>query len=176
MWKVTVAAIAGLTLLAAAASAQNVSVDYDRTANFAQYKTYAWARGTELADPLNHSRVVRAVDSALAAKGLRPAGPDADADMLVAYHASFDTNLQISGSAYGMGPFGIGGDRWGTATVERVQVGTLVVDLTDARTHALVWRGMASSDVNPGDSAAAREKKINKATAKLFRNFPPAPR
>ena len=43
-------------------------------------------------------------------------------------------------------------------------------------THAIVWRGRASSDVRPSDSVETREKKINKATAKMFKNFPPVPR
>jgi hypothetical protein len=30
----------------------------------------AWTRGTELADELNHARIVRTVDGRLAAKGL----------------------------------------------------------------------------------------------------------
>jgi hypothetical protein len=158
------------------AMAQSVSYDYDRAANFSKYKTYAWTRGTELPDELNHTRVVRAIDAALAARGVARVVAADDPDVLVAYHASFDTNLQISGATYGLGPLGLGPDRWGSATVQPVQVGTLVVDITDARTQAIVWRGRASSDVRPSDSVEMREKKINKAAAKMFRNFPPGPR
>src|SRR4029453_437336 len=99
-----------LTLLATMALAQSVTYDYDRAADFSKYKTYAWTRGTELADPLNHARIVRAIDDALGAKGLARVESSASPDVLVAYHASFDRNLEITGSAHGGGPFGLGGD------------------------------------------------------------------
>ena len=165
-----------LILFGTMAMAQSVSSDYDRAANFTKYKTYAWTRGTELPDDLNHTRVVRAIDAALAGKGVARVDAADNPDVLVAYHASFDTNLEISGATYGLGPLGFGADRWGSATVQPVQVGTLVVDITDARTHAVVWRGRASSDARPSDNGETREKKINKATAKMFKHFPPTSR
>ena len=78
-----------LTLLGSIALAQSVTYDFDRAANFSSYKTYAWTRGTELTDELNHARVVRAIDAALGAKGLARVEPSASPDVRVAYHASF---------------------------------------------------------------------------------------
>ena len=157
------------------ALAQSVTYDYDRAANFSNYKTYAWTRGTELTDDLNHARVVRAIEGALLAKGLARVEPSANPDVLVAYHASFDKKLEITGTAHGSGPFGLG-DRWGSARVQPVLVGTLVVDISDARTSALVWRSLASSDIRPNDKPETREKKITKATEKMFKNYPPQSR
>jgi hypothetical protein len=164
-----------LTLLATIAAAQSVAYDYDRAANFAAYQTYAWTRGTELSDELNHARVVRAIDAGLAAKGLTRVERDANPDVLVAYHASFERNLEITGLSGGWGPFGLGGDHWGTARVQPIFVGTLVVDISDARTNAIVWRSLASSDVRPTDKPEQRDKKIGKATEKMFKNYPPKP-
>ena len=65
----------GLMLLATMALAQTISFDYDRGANFSSYQTYAWTRGTELTDELNHARVVRAIEGRLATKGLRQVEP-----------------------------------------------------------------------------------------------------
>jgi Domain of unknown function (DUF4136) len=169
----TFAASVWLSLLGTIALAQSVSYDYDRAANFSSYKTYAWTRGTELTDDLNHARVVRAIDAALVTKGLARVEPSANPDVLVAYHASFDKNLEITGSAHGWGPFDLGGDRWGSARVQPVLVGTLVVDISDARTNASVWRSLASSDIRPTDKPQSRDKKIAKATEKMFRNYPP---
>jgi hypothetical protein len=162
-----------LTLVATVALAQNVTYDYDRAANFADYRSYAWSRGTELADELNHTRVVRAIDAALVGKGLVRVETSANPDVLVAYHASFEKNLEITGSAHGWGPIGLGGDRFGSARVQPVVVGTLVVDISDARTNAIVWRSLASSDIRPTDKPETRDKKIAKATEKMFKNFPP---
>jgi hypothetical protein len=167
----TLATCVWLTLLGTMALAQSVTYDYDRAANSSNYMTYAWTRGTELADDLNHVRVVRAIDAALAAKGLARVEPAGNPDVLVAYHASFHKNLEITGSVHGWGPFGLGGDRFGSAGVQPVLVGTLVVDISDARTNAIVWRSLASSDIRPTDKQS-RDKKIAKATQKMFKNYP----
>jgi Domain of unknown function (DUF4136) len=92
-----------LTLVGTMALAQSVTYDYDRAANFSKYRTYAWTRGTELTDELNHARVVRAIDAALVGKGLLRVETSATPDVLVAYHASFDKNLEITGSTQGWG-------------------------------------------------------------------------
>jgi hypothetical protein len=109
----------------------------------------------------------------LAEKGLARVEPGGSPDVLVAYHASFDRNLRIDGFSTGWGPFGLGPDRSGSATVQPILVGTLVVDIRDARTRALVWRGMASGDIKPSDKPEQRDKKMSNATAKMFRNYPP---
>ena len=163
-----------LTLLGTIGLAQRVSYDYDRAVKFSTYKTYAWTRGTELTDELNHARVVRAIDAALVAKGLVQVEATANPDVLVAYHASFEKNLEITGWSQGLGTFGLG-DPWGLARVQPVLIGTLVVDISDARTSAIVWRSLASSDIRPTDKPESRDKKIVKATEKMFKNYPPKP-
>jgi Domain of unknown function (DUF4136) len=169
------ATAAWLTLLGSIALAQSVTYDYDRAANFSKYRTYAWTRGNELTEELTHASVVRAIDAVLVTKGLARVEPSANPDVLVAYHASFDKNLEISGSVYGLGPFGLGGDRSGSARVQPVLVGTLVVDMSDARTSAIVWRSLATSDIRPGDKPESRDRKIAKAAEKMFKNYPPKP-
>ena len=159
--------------LAATARAQTVAYDYDSTANFASYKTYAWTRGTELTDALNHARVVRAIDAALAAKGLARVEPNANPDVLVAYHARFEQDLEISGAAHGGGPFGLGADRWGSARIQPLLVGLLLVDISNAQTGAIVFRSFASSDVRLTDKPESRDKKITAAAKKMFQNYPP---
>jgi hypothetical protein len=155
------------------ALAQSVTYDFDRSANFAGFKTYAWVRGTNLADELNHKRVMRAVEAQLGAHGLAKAESGANADVLVAYHASFDKNLQINGFSSGFGGYRFGGMRSGTATVDEIVVGTLIVDLVDAKSKTIVWRGTATKEVDTRASAEKRDKNINRAAEKLFKNYPP---
>src|SRR5687768_18017722 len=57
-------------LLGTVAFAQSVTYDFDRSADFSRYRTYAWVPGTNVDDELNHNRIVRAVEAQLAAKGL----------------------------------------------------------------------------------------------------------
>ena len=61
----------------------------------------------------------------------------------------------------------------GTARAEQVVVGTLVVELIDAKTGSTIWRGIATRDVDVQASPGKREKNINKAAEKLFKHYPP---
>ena len=166
---------AGVALLGTIAVAQTVTYDFDRGANFGKYRTYAWTRGTELADQLNHARVVRSIETQLGTKGLSKVEASGAPDLLLAYHTSFDKNLQINAWSSGYGPARFGGFRSGTATTHEIVTGTLVVDLLDAATKRIVWRGLASGELDPSAKPDKREKNINKATAKLFKHYPPKP-
>jgi hypothetical protein len=166
-------ATASLALLGTVAFAQNVTYDYDRGADFSKFKTYAWVRGTSVNDELNHKRIVRAVDTQMASRGFAKSESATDADVLVAYHASFDKNLQINGFSSGWGGYRFGGNRTGMATVDQILVGTLAIDIVDAKTKTIVWRGTATKEVDVNASADKREKNINRAAEKLFNNYPP---
>lgn len=169
----TVVTAASLALLGTVAMAQSVNYDFDRSANFTRFKTYSWVRGTPLADPLNHARVVRAIESQLAAKGLSKV--ETAADVLVAYHASFDRNLQINGLSSGWAGPAFGGTRSGSASTQEIVTGTIAIDMSDATSNTVVWRGLASANVDPGAKPEKREKNINKAAEKVFKNYPPKP-
>jgi hypothetical protein len=159
--------------LGAVGAAQQVSVDFDRSADFSKFRTFAWTTGTPVPDALNHKRIVLAIEQQLTGKGLVKAAVQTPSDLLVAYHASFDRDLKITGwGSGGYGPF-LGASRSMSARAQQVVVGTLVVDLTDASAGSIVWRGMAASDLNPAASAERRDKSVNKAVAKLFKNYPP---
>ena len=144
-----------IVFAATAALAQTVSYDYDRAATFSQYKTYAWTRGSELTDA-NHERLVRAVDAALVKKGLARVEWTAGPDVLVAYHANFE----------------IEGHELGT---QRILVGTLVIDIADARTRKTVWQSRFTSDVRLSASPESRGKRIANATERMFKDYPPKP-
>lgn len=153
--------------------AQNVTYDFDRATNFQGFKTYAWTSGTELEDPLNHARVVNAIESQMAAKGFTKVDRAGHPDVLVSYHASFDRNLEINGFSSGWGAPRFGGSRNGRATVDEIVVGTIVVDMRNAQTNQLVWRGTASREVDVKANPEKREKNIRKAAERLFKHYPP---
>ena len=161
--------MAGLMLLARGAAAQDVNYDYDRNANFSSYRTYAWAGGTNLADDLNHARIVAAVDGQLAAKGLARVDSTAGPDVLVVYQVGLHQDLEVSGYDNRWTP-PLGGPSW--ARLERVPVGTLAVGIIDAKTRSMAWRAAASKDLDPGASPEKREKNISKAVEKMFRHYP----
>ena len=164
-----------LTLLGTVALGQKAAHDYNREVDFSKYRRYGWTRGTELTGELNRAPVVRGVDAALVAKGLTRVDPDTLPDILVAYRVSFEKDLEFNGLSDGWGPPGLGGDQWVSARMHPILVGTVVVNITDARTGAVVWRGLATTEVRPTDMPQARDKKIARAVEKMFRNYPPKP-
>jgi hypothetical protein len=155
-----------LALSAMVAIAQTVKVDYDREVDFAKFTTYAWQEDRSGANPLVDKRIVNAIDAQLAAKGWTRV--DAPANALVTYHAAIDGRRQLN--AWGRGP------RWsgmGTITEEMIYTGQIVVDISDAASGQLIWRGVASDTAS--DKTDKNEKRMNEAIAKLFKQFPPAP-
>jgi len=161
----------GLALLASTAKAQDVSYDYNRSTDFSRLKTYAWAPGTNLKDELNHRRIVEAIEAQLAMKGFTRVESSAAADVLVAYHTGFNTNLQINTFGTGWGGYRL--SRTGSARVEEIVIGTLAVVMVDGKSRDLLWRGIASREVDVDASPEKRDKNINKAVEKLFRKYPP---
>lgn len=159
------------------AQAQKVNTDYDKAANFSSYHTYAWAKGTPVPNQLMDDRVISAIDSQLAAKGLSKASDPEKADMLVSYHAAIGHETQLNttdmGGWGGWGGYrgygGMGG--MSTTTVSNIPTGQLIVLLGDAKTHKVIWRGTASDTLS--DKPEKNAQKIDKATAKMFKKYPP---
>jgi hypothetical protein len=167
-----------LMSLGVAGFAQQVQFDYDRSANFGAYKTYQWVdyKPVDVGDQLLDQDIKRAVDAQLAARGLRRV--ESDGDLLVGYQAGISQEKQFNGTGWGGGPFGWGGGPWGgwssgTVTSSTIDVGKLVVGLFDPATNHLVWRGSASKTLNLSKDADKNYRTLEKAMAKLFRNYPP---
>jgi Domain of unknown function (DUF4136) len=65
--------LAGLLCFGAAALAQDVQFDYDRSANFSSYRTYHWvdSKTGRAPNQLTDQNIKRAIDEQLAVKGLQ---------------------------------------------------------------------------------------------------------
>jgi uncharacterized protein DUF4136 len=164
--------IASLMLLTTIALAKDATYDFDRTVTFSKYKTYAWTAGTSVGDQLNDKRIVNAIDSQLASKGLKKVTDTANPNMLVAYHASFDKEIEINATSTVWGPLRLG-VRTGSARTTQIVVGTLVLDMMDPATKIVIWRGTASRELDPKASPDKRDKNISRAAGKLLENYPP---
>ena len=162
-------------VLPVAAAAQKTSYDYDKTAPFARYRTYAFKDGTSTGNSLVDNRVRAALESQLTLKGLTKV--DSSPDVYVVFHMAYDKQHDIS--TYSMGPgFGWGwGPGWGSTTtdvrVREILVGTLAVDMVDAKRKEIVWRGLGTKQVDTKASPDERDEKINKAVEKILRHYPP---
>jgi hypothetical protein len=161
-----------LFFLTNASFAQQVKTDYDRAANFGQYKTYSWEK-VQTQDPLWVDRIKAAVNSALAAKGWTQVESGGDiCIMAIEINRNQQTlNTYYDGFGGGWRWRGFGGFGQSTTTVETYKVGTLVVDLFDAKTKTLVWRGVSSDTLS--DKSDKNIKNLNKGVQKMFQHFPP---
>jgi hypothetical protein len=169
-----------LMLCPALVLAQKVSYDFDKAVDFTAFKTYAHKDGTKVGQPLIDARLVAAIDTQMAEKGFTR--DDANPDVFVVYHMAFDKEKDIStySSGYGGGYGGYGwgwGGGWGggttTTQVRDILVGTLVVDVADAKKGQLAWRGIGVKEVNTTAKPEKRDKSINEAVKKIFKNYPP---
>jgi len=158
----TALALAALT--AGVAYAQHVNTDSDPAAPFATYKTYAWTPGTASAISLTEQRIHDGVNAQLQAKGMTQV--NSNPNVFVATHVTTHTVPQVI--ADGFGPWGFGG---GMATVQTYTEGSLIVDLYDATTRKMVWRGVATATVSSKPEKNA--EKIDKSLAKMFARYPP---
>src|ERR1700726_1790112 len=167
----TILASVGIALLAASAAfAQQVKTDYDRSANFSQYKTYSWEK-VQTQDQLWVDRIKQAVNTALAAKGLTPVESGGDIAIVAIEMTKNQQTLNTFYDGFG------GGWRWGggfgnaTTTVDNYKVGTLVVDLFDANTKQIIWRGSSSDTLS--DKSDKNIKNLDKGVQKMFDHYPP---
>ena len=148
---------------------QDIHYNYDRGTNFATYKTYQWVeiKGGLVPDQLMDQNIKRAVDEQLALKGLTKVNDNAD--LYVGYQAA--VNHEKSVNVWGTGP------RWrgGTAQAETttISVGKLVVDMYDPARKQLIWSGDATKTLDPSKDPDKNYQKLQKAMAKLFKNYPP---
>lgn len=163
------ASVCLLLVVTGSALAQQVRVDFDKTTDFSKYKTFAWINGTPAQNPLVHQRIVSGIEAQLAAKGMRKV--ESNPDFVITYHAATDT--QVSINTMGGGP--LGGWRFGagTATVDKIPVGQLMVDIGDAHARKFIWRGTASGTIS--SKPEKNEKALNEALTKMFQNFPLPP-
>ena len=159
-------------LLATASFAQQVKTDYDREANFSQYKTYSWEK-VQTQDSLWVDRIKEAVNTDLAAKGWIPVQSGGDISVVAIATTQNQQTLDTFYDGFGGGWRwrGFGGFGDSTTTVETYKVGTLVVDLFDPKTKKLIWRGSASDALSNKSDRNIRN--LDKGVQKMFDHFPP---
>jgi len=165
--------LCGFVLLLLAGSgvhAQQVTYNFMPGTDFSKYHTYKWVDIPSNVHPnqIISQEIKDAVNNTLAAKGLTLA-TGYKADLYVGYQCSVDQERQWN--AWGSGGRLMGG--MGSATSSTISNGTLAVDFYDPTSQQLIWRGSAAQTLNPSGNQEKDMNKLNKAVAKLLKNFPP---
>jgi len=160
-----------------AALAQDVNVNYVPGTDFSKYKTYKWVeiQGAEKPDQIVDTQIKQAIDKVLGGKGLTLATGDT-ADLFIGYQVA--VNQERQWNAYNTGGYGAWryGGGMGTATSSTIHIGTIALDMYDASAKELVWKGQASKTLSGEKNPEKRQKNIEKAMAKLLKDFPPKPK
>jgi Domain of unknown function (DUF4136) len=146
---------------------QQVSVNYDHNASFAQYHTYAWGsnNSNEIKNSILAQVAQQDINAAMQGKGLQMVQESQNPDLILT--ANGGMRQQTSYSAWGMR--GIGGGMGGISPEQNVEA-TMIVDLYEAKTQSLVWRGIAQNTLN--NNGNKNQEMVQKAVTKMFKQWP----
>jgi hypothetical protein len=157
-----------LALIPAVVYAQKVTTDFDHAAPFASYRTYAWAPGAPSLVSLTEQRIHSGIETQLQAKALRLAENNPSL-----YVASFVlTRVEPQVIASGFDPWWRDGGGFAATAAQTYVQGTLIVDLYDAATRKMVWRGVATATAS--DKPSKNSAKIDRTLARMFERYPPS--
>lgn len=155
----------GLALVLALAGCAGVSTDYDYDPAFpfADLETYGWKHSSseKVMDPFVVGYVEAAVHRGLAQHGFRRSEAP---DFLVVLRDEFEDRLAV--------------DQHTRTFVRHVDArdlhkDDLIIQILDASSGELVWRGVASNVIDGRASAEARRASIERAVSLLLQDFPP---
>ena len=181
-----------ILLVGVTACAPRVTVD-KANVDFSKYRTYAWmdsdvkgSKNPVYYNQLATQQVEETVAKELTKKGLKEA--TRRPDLLLGYHFFVEEKTRTVNAGTNYGPYGaygpyMGWGRWGYAgwgpgwygyggpqyVQEKYESGTVVVDMVDARTKRLIWRGAVQNAV--GDPTRISQN-LAKQVERIVEQFP----
>lgn len=170
------AAVAMSAFLLTGCASMKVTSYTGRGIDFAQYHTYNWEAAAPLStgdprldnNPFFQERLQADVEKELAARGFEKT-TSGKPDLLIRYHASVRQRLEVN-SRTGLDN---GDCRTDDCRPYVYDKGALVLDLVDARTSSLVWRGWAEGRVERTiDNQEWMEQKIDDVVARILERLP----
>ena len=177
------AVMATLLLLGGCANVPEVRSDFDRTADFSQYKTFGFASplGTDRRgyQSIVSQHLKAATQRELEARGLRLAS--AAPQLLVNFSASLNEKMRVTSMPLmGMGYYGYRGGMYSAWPMYRDQTvvmpyteGTLNIDVVDAARQQLVWEGVVTGVVTQA-ALDDVQSAIDAAVTAAFLKYPTA--
>jgi hypothetical protein len=171
-----------LAMTAMGCVAQDVRYNFASGEDFSKYHTYKWVQleGSSKINQMAEDQLKSAVDAEMAKKGVTKTDSDT-ADLFLGYQAGVGQEKQFTSynTDWGYGP-GWGGRYYGgmgggmtTGQTSTIYVGQVTLDMYDPAQKKLVWRGIASKTLDAKAKPEKQKKNLDKAVAKLLKNFPP---
>ena len=164
------------------AIAQDVRYNFDNSADFTKFKTYKWVeiKGAGQVNPLVEKQIKDAIDAELAKKGLQKAENN-DADLFIGYQAGMQKEKEYTSysTGWGYGPGWYGGGWYGggggmvSGSTSTIFMGQLALDMYAQAPHTLVFRTVASKELDTEAKPEKQAKNLAKTVAKMLKNYPP---
>lgn len=188
MARSNIAVVVLLVFPVCSCSTLRVSHDYDPQADFSRLRTYTWLEHPPdpVADPrvnieLFETRLERAVNRRLEEKGYvkveaateTEEGQEREAeeaDFFVGYFITLDRKVDVNvvdnyhGYGWMQGP---------RVYVDEYDEGTLILDIVDAKTSTIIWRGIAMDRVDFLADPEERQERLQVVVDKILKRFPP---
>jgi len=179
-----------LAPLALACATLTVGSDWDRDVDFSRLHSFGIlesqpherGEGDPRLSELTDRHTERAIDDLLTARGYTLV-TDGPADFFVVYTNDIREEQHLVAYRYGLGSewhyfpgygwggYGRGWDDPYVAVEERTFTpGTLVIDILDAATNRLIWRGWAEGTLT---ESTDMESRIREAAGEILARFPP---
>lgn len=168
-------------------------VDKDSSVDFTKYKTfqyYGWAEeSNKILTPFDQERIEKAFGAELNKRGLKY--EKETGDLIITLYIVTEQKTQTTASTTGMGMgggYGYGGYYgygpaygWGPSMTSThttyseydYVVGTLIIDIYDAKDKKLIWESVAKGTVN--EKTKGREQRIISLASKMMINYPVKP-
>jgi hypothetical protein len=152
--------------------------EFDASAPFPTYATFAWITdgpligptGATPVSPMLDPAVRRSVERVLEAKGYERVARPEEADLVLSFSLGTRERLVVdsypvhAGYRYGYGTW--------VSDVRTYTEGILAIDVFDRRTKAAVWHGWASKDVVEGTAPEERDRYIDAGVDVILAQFP----
>jgi hypothetical protein len=169
--------VAGAALASAGCATMTVSSHIQRGLDVAPYRTFDWGPTDTLPasdprltkDAFFRDHVEGAIEKALAGKGYERTVAQWP-DVLIHYHANIAERVDVG--TLDRGANYCYGEVCG-AKVFSYESGTLVVDIVDAHTNRLIWRGWAQQSIDDElTNHDKMSKRIDEAVTRMLDQFP----
>jgi hypothetical protein len=179
MKNIIIGCLALFALTVSSCSPIQVFTDYEKTANFEQYKTYAFSKESldllEISD-IDKKRILRAIETEMTAKSFsKNEKPDFVIHIFTKSHQRVDVFQNNMGWGWGAGwgwGWGWGpGWGWGGTNVSTVTEGTLFIDFVDAKSKELVWQGSGIGVLSKNPDK--KEQNIQEFVSRILEKYPP---
>jgi hypothetical protein len=180
---VTCLLVLGLLVMAvflqACASRPDIRADYDHAADFAKYRTFNFVERPST-DKMGYSSLVTQALQTSVTNQMQQRGYQLDTtapDLLVNFSGKLQDKQEVQSSP-SAGYYGYRGGWYGAwpgyandVYTVNYTMGTVNVDIVDARTMRMVWEGVAVGEVTK-KHRENREAAIDKAITGIFAKYP----